>query len=174
VRLETRGPALGRGRHLDQRHGDASIPPPNASEQALDRLSAQEEALDRLAKYRAAARMAAEADHPLKLRLMALMDLIDAARSEEDEFVRSSAEAGVWEEARSLFGAQGDEPSIPTDPVELAARQLRAKGEATCPTCARPLHDELDFARWRALRQLERERLEARRRPGWRKATDDV
>jgi hypothetical protein len=123
--------------------------------------------LERLARYRAAARMAAETDRPLRLRLLALLDLMDAARAEADETLRGWAEAGVWEEARPLFGAQGDEPSIPTDPVEVAARQLRAQGYAACPTCARPLHGELDFARWRAIRQADRDRGEARR-----KATD--
>jgi hypothetical protein len=59
-------------------------------------------------------------------------------------------------------------PDAPSDPVELAARSLRAKGYAACPECARRLPDEVDFARWRSLRgrwvQEARARDEARAR----------
>jgi hypothetical protein len=122
-------------------------------------------ALELVGEYRRAARIAVDAvDRPLRVRLLALMDLTDAARREPDPWVRSHAEICVWEEARPLVGAGDQEPAIPGDPVEVAARQLRAKGYAACPECARPLHGELDFQRWASIRKVSRDREQARRR----------
>jgi hypothetical protein len=123
------------------------------------------EALELVGEYRRAARMAVDAvDRPLRLRLLAALDLVDAARREPDPWTRAHAEGVVWEETRSLVGAGDREPSIPADPVEAAARQLRAKGYAACPECARPLHGELDFQRWASIRKAFRDREQARRK----------
>lgn len=122
------------------------------------------ESLELVREYRAAARLAVDADRDLRIRLLALFDLVDAARKEEDRALREWIERAIWEEAAPLFGAEDDEPAIPADPVEAAARQLRAQGYAACPSCARPLHDHLDFERWRRIRKAAADRRDARKR----------
>lgn len=132
---------------------------------AVEQRAPSVEALELVREYRRAARMAVDAtDKPLGRRLIALLDLADAARSEQDAWTREMAEQALWEEARPLLGAEGDEPAIPGDPVEVAARQLRARGYESCPTCARRLHGAMDCERWRRIRLADAERRDARRK----------
>ena len=118
------------------------------------------EALEEVTAYREAARIIVR-DSTLAVRekAIALARLgVRAGSTTVPEWVR----AAVYEEAREFLGVAPTPPDVPGDAVEVSARSLRAKGYSACPTCARELHGEVDFQRWRALRQAYIDELEAR------------
>ncbi len=122
------------------------------------------ELVERVRAYRSAARMAVEAPRDLRVRLLALIDLMRAARREEDRILRCWTERVIYEEARPLLEG-GDPPAaVAGDPYERRARALRAEGYSRCPRCLAELPTDLDLARWAGMRRAEIERLEVRER----------
>ncbi len=120
------------------------------------------ELVKRVWAYRRAARVAVEAPRDLRVRLVALVDLMGAARREEDPTLRSWCERVVREEARPLLG-EDSPPAVPGDSYERRARALRAEGNSRCPCCLGEIATEVDIARWTRLRASWLEELEARR-----------
>jgi hypothetical protein len=118
--------------------------------------------LEEIASFRKAARaIVRDSDLDVKSKCIALVRLAQRADGGTmPEWIRRA----IWEEAREFFGVPRTPHDVPGDPVEIAARSLRAKGYRCCPTCARELHGELDFARWRQLRQAWVEEVRARER----------
>ncbi len=118
------------------------------------------QALEELEAFRGAARMIVRApDLDVKGKCLALLRLRDRAQGCA---MPAWVEAAIFGEAAEFLGVAPVPPEVPGDPVELSARSLRARGYETCPTCARRLHDESDFARWRAIRRREVEEAERR------------
>jgi hypothetical protein len=97
---------------------------------------------------------------PLKSKCLALLRL--ASLAEQADGQPEWCRRIVYETAREFLGAEPVGPEVPGDAVETAARSLRARGYETCPACARRLHDELDFMRWRALRRAWLDEVRAR------------
>lgn len=120
------------------------------------------EVVARVRRYRQAARMAVEADAPMKTRCLALLDLADAARREPDLLVRRWAEIAIWSESKYFLGVEDEARDFPPDEYERVQRKLRADGYATCPTCRSLLASDRDFARWRRMRAAHIEELRIR------------
>jgi hypothetical protein len=123
-------------------------------------MSTAVDPLEDLAAYREATRRIVR-DITLDVRgtCQALLNLAERAKTAQ---MPEWARRAVYEEAREFLGVGPVPADIPGDAVEIAARSLRAKGYECCPTCARRLHGDLDFARWRDMRRVELEQTRAR------------
>lgn len=118
------------------------------------------EALSRLASYRSAAQVVRREPTRLGVRLSKLIELRQAASREPDAFIRSAAEGIVWSQGQWLL--EGEEALTAhrgNDPIERAARRLRARGRECCPTCQQRLSDPSDWSWWAAVRRHELQRL---------------
>jgi hypothetical protein len=108
--------------------------------------------LERVRAFRAAARGAVRADAPARTVRAAIVDLVEAARAEEDPELVRWLERAIWEEVRGFFDGEPPRPYVPPEPVERACRGLLNRGYKACPTCRRDLPTELDFELWRGRR----------------------
>ncbi len=122
------------------------------------------EVLARVRRYRQAARMAVEADAPVKVRCLALLDLADAVRDESDLLVRRWAEIAIWEESKTFLGVDDEQQHLVPETYEGAQRRLRAQGYSACPNCRAVLATDVDLERWSRMRRDEISRLEVRER----------
>jgi hypothetical protein len=95
------------------------------------------DALGRVREYRRAARTAARRETaPVKKRLLALLDLMNAARAEQDLTVREWAERVVQEEAGEFLGF-AEQPASRGDPQARKHRQLERKASSGARTATR-------------------------------------
>jgi hypothetical protein len=116
--------------------------------------------LERLRSYRSAAQNIRREPVRLGVRLSKLIRLRQAASREPDPFVRSAAEGICWAQGQWLIeGEEALKAQGGNDPVERAARRLRASGRECCPTCEQRLTDPADWAWWAAVRRHELQRL---------------
>jgi hypothetical protein len=100
-------------------------------------------------EFRAAGRRISEdprLTHRQKLAAFIRLGELARTRAEVPEF----AQGAVWAELQLFL--HGPPPTAP-DPVERACRGLVREGYVQCPSCARVLPGEGDFARWAGLRR---------------------
>jgi hypothetical protein len=119
--------------------------------------------LDRVREYRRAARKIVEADWVrTHRRCLALLELAERARAEEDLTVRTWSERSIWEESKEFLGVDDGEPIAPPLSYESSQRRLRNQGLEQCPTCRARIASEEEFDHWARLRLAAAERRDIR------------
>jgi excisionase family DNA binding protein len=90
--------------------------------------------LERVGEYRDAARQIVEADAEVSRRCLGLLDLVDAARAEDDPITRRWSEGAIWSAAEGFLLAAPNAGAV-VESWEAAQRRLRARGYVQCPEC---------------------------------------
>lgn len=117
-------------------------------------MSASDEVLARVRRYREAARVAVRtlgADD--RDRCLALIEIADMARGEEDPTIRAWGERAIWEESRVFLGMDDREAALPPASFESRVRKLRTDGYVRCPTCSHELPTDDELERWARMRR---------------------
>jgi hypothetical protein len=109
------------------------------------------EELSLIGEFREAARRILRSDLTVESRKTALLRLYHRAKREPfaDLIVGAIVAEVVW----SIDRADVIERQSTGDPMERAHRSLRGRGFARCPECLCELSQELDWFRWRQVRQ---------------------
>jgi hypothetical protein len=118
------------------------------------------EGLVRVAEYREAARRLLRSDLTIEGRRTALMRLYAKAKREPsaDLIVGAIVAEVVW----SIEKDDVDALRSAGDRLERTHRSLRSRGYARCPECLCELLGELDWSRWRQIREGASAEYEAR------------
>ncbi len=90
--------------------------------------------LERVGEYHDAARQIVEAHVDTSRRCLGLLDLVDAARAEDDPITRRWSEGAIWSAAEGFLLADPDAVAV-LESWEAAQRRLRARGYVSCPEC---------------------------------------
>jgi hypothetical protein len=113
--------------------------------------------LDDVREFRRAARtITTDQVHDKRAKCLALLRLRDRAA-----YAGSWSRRAVEEEAAAFLRGESAPFPIRVDPVVTNARHLRGRGYDRCPTCARQLHTEEDFAIWSIAQRAGDARLAA-------------
>lgn len=99
-----------------------------------------DELLARIRRYREAARTTVRTPGVSdRDRCLALLQLADMARDEEDPTIRTWAERATWEEAKGFLGLDDAAPPLPSTSFERKVRTLRHEGLVRCDRCGHDL-----------------------------------